>query len=69
MLSILQTFSMCFLIQISLQFVPKGPLDNKSALVQVLAWHQTGDSDKLLPKTNEDPYLIPDGITESQLIH
>ena len=36
-------------ILISLKFLPKGPIDNKSALVQVIAWHQTGD--KPLPKT------------------
>ena len=30
------------LIIILLKFVPKGPIDNKSALVQVMAWHQTG---------------------------
>ena len=36
------------LIQISLNFVPKGPIDNKSALVQVMAWRRTGD--KLLPE-------------------
>ena len=30
-------------IQISLKFVPKVPIDNKSALVQVMAWHGTGD--------------------------
>ena len=35
-------------IRISLNFVPKGPFDNKSALVQVMAWHQTGD--KPLPE-------------------
>ena len=35
-------------IWISLKFVPKGPIDNKSALVQVLAWHLTGD--KPLPE-------------------
>ena len=29
-------------IKISLKFVPKGPTDNKSALVQVMAWHRTG---------------------------
>ena len=29
-------------IKISLKFVPKGPIDNKSALVQVMAWRQTG---------------------------
>ena len=30
-------------IQISLKFVPKGLNDNTSALVQVMAWHRTGD--------------------------
>ena len=35
-------------IQISLKFVPKGATDSKSALVQVMAWHQTGD--KPLPE-------------------
>ena len=35
-------------IQISLKFVPNGPIDNKSALVQVMAWRQTGD--KPLPE-------------------
>ena len=30
-------------IQISLKFVPKGAIDKKSALFQVMAWHQTGD--------------------------
>ena len=29
-------------IQISLKFVPKGPIDNKSVLVQVVAWCRTG---------------------------
>ena len=38
-------------IRISLKFVPKGPIDNKSALVQVMAWRRTGD--KSLP----DPML------------
>ena len=36
------------LIQISLRFVPKGPIDNKSAFVQVMAWHRAGD--KPLPE-------------------
>ena len=35
-------------IKISLKFVPKGPIDNESALVQVMAWRRTGD--KLLPE-------------------
>ena len=33
----------CILIQISLKFVPKGPIDNKSALVQVMAWRRPGN--------------------------
>ena len=36
------------LIQISLKFVPKGPNENKSALVQVMAWRRIGD--KPLPE-------------------
>ena len=42
--------SFVFWIKISLKFVPKGPIDNKSALVQVMvmAWHRTGD--KPLPE-------------------
>ena len=31
------------LIQISLKFVPLGPIYNKSSLVQVMAWHHPGD--------------------------
>ena len=38
----------CILIRISLRFVPKGPIDNKPALVQVLTWYRTGD--KPLPE-------------------
>ena len=30
-------------IRISLKFVPKGPIDNNAALVQVVAWRRTGD--------------------------
>ena len=36
-------------IKISLKFVPKGPIDNKAALVQVMAWRSTGD--KPLPES------------------
>ena len=35
-------------IQISLKFVPRSPIDNKQALVQVMAWRLTGD--KPLPE-------------------
>ena len=34
--------------QITLKFVPRGPIDNKPALFQVMAWRQTGD--KPLPE-------------------
>ena len=37
------------LIQISLKFVPKSPIDYKSALVQVMAWRRRGD--KPLPES------------------
>ena len=30
-------------IMISLKFVPRVPNDNKSTLVQVMAWRRTGD--------------------------
>ena len=30
-------------IQISLKLVPRSPIDNKPALVQVMAWRQPGD--------------------------
>ena len=33
----------CILIRIPLKFVPKGQIDNKSALVQVMAWHRRGN--------------------------
>ena len=35
-------------IKISLKLVPRGPIDNKPALVQVMVWRRTGD--KPLPK-------------------
>ena len=31
------------LTKISLKFVPKGPINNIPALVQILAWHRPGD--------------------------
>ena len=30
-------------IEISLKFVPKGPINNIPALVQIMAWRRTGD--------------------------
>ena len=49
----------CILIKILLQFVPKGPIDNKPALVQVMAWRRTGDkplSEPMLTKFT-DAYM------------
>ena len=33
----------CILIEISLNFVPDGPIDNIPALVQIMAWRRIGD--------------------------
>ena len=41
----------CVLIEISLKFVPKGPIGNSPTLVQIMAWRRIGD--KPLP----DPML------------
>ena len=52
MAAIFQTFSNVFswmkmyqfwLISFSLKFVPKGPISNVPALVQIMAWHLPGD--------------------------
>ena len=40
-------------ITISLKFIPKGPIHYKSALVQVVAWHRTGE--KPLPEGVSPP--------------
>ena len=32
--------NLAILIKTSLEFVPKGPIDNKPALVQIMAWRQ-----------------------------
>ena len=34
--------NICILIEISLKFVPMGPIDNKATLVLIMAWHQIG---------------------------
>ena len=41
-------------IQISLKFVPEGSIDNKQALVQVMAVRRTGD--KPLPEAVLTPF-------------
>ena len=42
----------CILIEISMKFVPKGPIDNNSALIQVMAWSRTGDKPLSEPMLN-----------------
>ena len=37
------------LIRVSLKFVPRGPINNISALVQIMAWHRIGDKPLLEP--------------------
>ena len=58
---ILMIEKFCFVIGISLKFVPSGPTDNNPALVQVMAWRQTGV--KPLP----EPMLIQ--FTDAYMWH
>ena len=48
-------------IQISLKLVLRSPVDNKPALVQVMAWRQTGD--KPLPEPMMTQFI--DAYTQS----
>ena len=41
-------------IKLSLKFIPKSPIGNMSALVQVMAWHRTGDD-----KPISEPMMAP----------
>ena len=43
--------NICILIKNSLEFFPKHPFDNKSTLLQIMAWRQTGN------KPLSDPIL------------
>ena len=45
------------LLLIPLKFVPKGPIDNEPALVQVLMLHQTGDKPSLPESVKTDIYM------------
>ena len=44
-------------VQISLKFVRKGPIDNKSAVVQVMAWHRTKPLPELILTQFIDAYM------------
>ena len=43
-------------IQISLKVVPKSPINNKPALVQVMAWHWPGNKPLHEPMMAQLPY-------------
>ena len=47
-------------IQILLKFVPKGPIDNKSALVQIMAWRREGNKPLPEPMVSHftDAYML-----------
>ena len=47
------------LIKISLKFVPKGPINNIPALVQMMAWRRIGDKPLSEPKVTQfhDAYM------------
>ena len=45
----------CIFIKISLKVVPKGPIENKWAFVQAMAWHRIGDKRQVITWTNADP--------------
>ena len=49
----------CILIQISLKFVPKGLIDNKAVLVQLMAWCRTGEKPLTEPMLTQftDAYM------------
>ena len=52
-------------IKISLEFVSEGPIDSNLTLVQVMAWHQTGDKSLPEPMMTQfnDAYVSP-GLNE-----
>ena len=41
----------------SLKFVPKGPIDNIAALVQIIAWHPPGDKPLSEPMMVTNAYM------------
>ena len=46
-------------IQISVKYVPRGPIDNKPVLIQVMAWCRTGNKPLLEPMMTQfiDAYM------------
>ena len=54
-------------IKISLKFVPKGPINNIPALVQIRAWRQTGN--KLLSEPMMVSLLMHIYVTQTQWVN
>ena len=54
-------------IKISLKFVPKGPINNISALFQIIAWHRLGDKSLFEPMMVSLPTHIC--VTRPQLVN
>ena len=57
-------------IEISLKFVPKGPINNIPALVHIMAWRQTGDkplSEPMMTQFN-DAYMRHTASVNSSMI-
>ena len=55
------------LIKISLKFVPKGPINNNPALVQIMAWRRPGD--KPLSEPRMDNLLTRICVTRPQWVN
>ena len=55
----------CILICISQKLVPKGPTDNKSALIVVMSWCRSGDKPLPEPMLTQftDAYMRQQGLT------
>ena len=60
----------CILIKISQKLVPKCPVYNKQALVQIMMWHQTGDKPSSEPMVAyfSDVYMWH-SVNESKSCH
>ena len=60
-----------FPIPISLKFVARSPINNKPALVQVMAWHQTGDKPlpELMMTQFNDAYMWHQGELSKYVFH
>ena len=59
--------NICISIKSSLKFVPKGPINNIPALVQIMAWHQPGDKPLFEPMMATIPTHIC--ITQSHWVN